>query len=99
MRQLNSDNNNSSQETIENSVNLTKNVFQQDTNKITEKYRTLDISSGKVINNDGFSRKFSTDRNQTYLPPLMQITSTFYKTPPIKKRKLYNPNENPFCEN
>lgn len=67
-----------------------------------EKYRTLavNITSNCVIDNDTRSVKKKSYNDKSYLPPLVQVTSNFQKkpTPKPKKRKLYNPNENEYCE-
>lgn len=58
----------------------------------------FDKNNNKHIINDNIDKKWSYQKNKTYLPPLVQVKSSFQNVQTAKKRKLYNPEENEFCQ-
>lgn len=61
----------------------------------TEKYQTLKLTFSNTANKENeFKQRYY--RNKSHLPPLVQVASSSFKQQTIKKRKLYNPNENVF---
>lgn len=103
---LQSNNNNIAQSVILNDEDLCEfrndvPDFSKKTVESNDKYQTLNVISSTSKNSfiDYESKKiYKKNKEKTFLPPLVQVKSSFQNMQTIKKRKLYNPEENEFYQ-